>query len=95
MRISYDETVDAVYITLANSIVERTVEIDPGTLVDVDRAGNLVGIEVIRPARDWPLSKVTEEYRLKEHDLQALEALWPDDNAAAPYPFTRRIELAS
>lgn len=95
MRISYDETVDAVYITLADSTVERTVEIDPGTLVDVDRAGSLVGIEVIRPARDWPLNKIIEEYQLEERDLQALEALWPDDNEATPYPFTRRIELAS
>jgi uncharacterized protein YuzE len=79
MNISYDETADAVYISLSDSIVERTIEVDPGTLVDVDRSGGLVGIEVIRPAKAWPLGAIARDYHLNDEDLQALQALWPND----------------
>ena len=94
MKISYDETVDAVYISLSDSIVERTIEIDPGTLVDVDGSGRLVGIEVIRPARKWPLTAIAEAYGLGDDDVRALEALWPEAGGTSPFPFTRRTELA-
>lgn len=94
MNISYDETADAVYISLSDSLVEKTVEINPGTLIDVDRAGELVGIEVIRPARDWPLVRIAEEYGLGEEDIRAIRALWPEDGGTSPFPFTRRTELA-
>lgn len=93
MNISYDETADVLYIGLSDCIVERTIEIDPGTLIDVDREGHLVGIEVIRPARDWPLSRIAKEYDLGQEDVRALEALWPDEGGTPQFPFTKRTEL--
>ncbi len=54
MHSQYDHEADALYITLTDAEVARTVELDPGTLVDVDRHGAPVGVEVLRPAREWP-----------------------------------------
>lgn len=53
MKLTYDETADALYVRLSDAAVSRTEQLEPGTLVDLDRFGALVGLEVIRPARTW------------------------------------------
>lgn len=89
MQISYDETADALYIAIADLIVDRTAEIDQGTLVDIDRSGRLIGIEVIRPARKWPLDRILQDYDIADEDAQALHALWKEGEEML-YPFTRQ-----
>ncbi|GAB7043696.1 MULTISPECIES: DUF2283 domain-containing protein [Catenuloplanes] len=71
----YDQEADAVYVTLAGGASVRTVEFDPGTLVDVDAAGNPVGVEVLHPRREWPLAAIGERFDLDPRTLHALASV--------------------
>lgn len=89
MIVRYDKTADALYIEVIDgAIVARTEELEPGTLVDVDERGALVGIEVIRPARDWPADEILERYPLADGEVRDLIALWrrPEKPGAWLYP---------
>jgi uncharacterized protein YuzE len=88
--VRYDQTADALYIELVEgAIVARTEELEAGTLADVDEAGALVGIEVIRPARDWPAEEILTRYQVADGDeVRELIALWrrPEEPGAWLYP---------
>jgi uncharacterized protein YuzE len=75
MTLNYDTQADALDITLVEGIVARTEEIDNGTLVDVDEAGNLLSIEVLRPARRWPLEEILDRYVVADDDAELLRAI--------------------
>ena len=87
LKITYDHTVDALYIALRDGAVARTVEVDSGTLVDVDEHGDLVGIEVLTPSRAWPIDEVAARFGpLNEPDEAVLRQMWKGN---APYPFSQ------
>lgn len=87
MNLQFDEEANALVIHLTDDdgFVSRTEEIDSGTLVDLDAAGNLVGIEVINPVREWPLHEITRRFSIPSDERQMLESLWSNPNS---YPFT-------
>ena len=88
ISIRYDGDVDALSIRIAAGIIARTIEVDPGTLVDLDSLGNLVAIEVIHPARHWPLDEIIADYAIADPGAVAtLRAYWgtyPLEAPAAP-----------
>ncbi|MDP3956417.1 MAG: DUF2283 domain-containing protein [bacterium] len=47
MKIKYDKNVDALYILLSKAKVHKTLEKDGGFLVDVDKKGHAIGIEIL------------------------------------------------
>lgn len=49
MRTTYDPVADAFYARFApdNVGVDHTNEVAPGVMVDLDEAGNLIGVEVL------------------------------------------------
>jgi len=47
MRISYDEKTDSLYVRLKESPYYESDELKQGVLLDYDRKGNLVGIEIL------------------------------------------------
>lgn len=47
MQASIDRTARAAYLTLRDAPVARTDSADPGTLLDRDAAGRVVGIELL------------------------------------------------
>ena len=59
---TYDFDADALYIELAEPKAARTVQVDNGTLVDLDADGQVVGIEVIQPQRTWPLREILDRF---------------------------------
>lgn|SRR5487761_1317526 len=77
IRQSYDLSANALYITVTDLKVARTVEIDAGTLVDVDAAGFLVGIEILSPQRCWPLEDILGRFRVTKADAEQLRAYFP------------------
>lgn len=97
-KVSLDANVDALYVQLGEQVVDRTVELDAGTLVDVAADGSIVGIEVLRPARDWPLDEVLQGFVMgqRERDLlgvmfgrrrpSALESTYPGAGIGARVP---------
>ena len=51
MRIRYDPTIDVLYIRLSESAVEDSDEISEGVILDIDKNGKPVGIEILDAAR--------------------------------------------
>ena len=81
---SYDLDADALYIRLADHPVARTVQLDAGTLVDLDADGALVGIEVIQPQRAWPLDDILARFAVSEDDARGLRAYFPHPSQLRP-----------
>ena len=47
MNINYDKVADAIYMTLRKGKVSKTVEMEDRLVVDVDKKGNILGIELL------------------------------------------------
>ncbi len=47
MKLSIDETADALYLQLINKDVLESEEIVPGIVVDYDENGEIIGVEVL------------------------------------------------
>lgn len=80
MKLTYDTAADAMYLYLRDSAdreVARTVAIDDGTNVDLDAEGNLLGIEVIGPHRNWPLDEILKRYEVSKDDAVMLMSAYP------------------
>lgn len=64
MEISYDQDADAMYIKLREGEVDKTKEIDDNTILDYDKQGNVIGVELLFVKERMPsasLSKITFE----------------------------------
>ena len=94
MKFSYDYTADALYIKITDSLVDQTHQIDSGTMVDVDNFGRVVGIEVLQPARAWPLEDIKSQYNLTTNEKAILDSLW-SQVTHTPYPFARPLMASS
>lgn len=54
MRIEYDPQADALYIAVQEQIyVDRSREIEPGVVVDLDNQGRVIGFEVLSVSRRY------------------------------------------
>jgi len=47
MKIKYDPSVDAMYIKLDDSEIVSTKKLDNRTIIDFDKKGNVVGVELL------------------------------------------------
>ena len=47
MKITYDKRVDSLNVSLRSGVVAKTVEVSPEILLDVDKKGNALNIEII------------------------------------------------
>lgn len=77
VKAKFDATADAAYYQIADEggSVAATDEIDPGTFVDLDVDGNVVGIEVLGLQRQWPVDEILARYSLNDEDRAMLAAL--------------------
>jgi uncharacterized protein YuzE len=78
VRFSYDTDVSALYITLRDGDVARTRSLDDSANLDLDAAGNLLGIEVLNPGSGWPLTGILRQYEIAEDDAEMLAACYPN-----------------
>jgi uncharacterized protein YuzE len=74
MQLKYDLDAGALYITLADRPVARTRGIDDNTSIDLDEAGEVVGIEVISIRHPWPLGRILREYSIPAAEAAQLRA---------------------
>lgn len=58
MRIEYDSDIDALYIRMQEKHVDRTVEIEEGLNLDLDKNGKLIGLEVLDATERYSLADV-------------------------------------
>ncbi len=47
MKITYDPEVDVIRIVFSNAPIEESDEEKPGVILDFDKAGNIVGMEIL------------------------------------------------
>lgn len=47
MKITYDPEVDVLRILFSNSPIEESDEDKPGVILDYDKDGNIVGLEIL------------------------------------------------
>lgn len=62
MTIKYDKEADAMYLKLSNAEVAESDEDKPGIIIDYDKDGKIVGIELLDASQrtDNPTSVVYE-----------------------------------
>jgi len=58
MRIEYDSEIDALYIRMQEKSVDRTLEIEEGLNLDLDKKGKLIGLEVLDATERYSLADV-------------------------------------
>jgi uncharacterized protein YuzE len=51
MKVTYDPEVDVLRILLRNTPIEESDEDKPGVILDYDKEGNLVGLEVLNASQ--------------------------------------------
>jgi len=76
LRLAYDQDADALYVRFRDERVARTTQLDSGTLADLDATANLIGVEVIRPARAWPIQEILDHFSLADDDRAMLKAVF-------------------
>lgn len=93
MKLTWDPDSDALYVRFLDDdeAVSRTEQLDTGTLVDLDRFGRVLGIEVLRPARSWPLEEVLSKFDIAEVDERALRAMFDRSGLDRRFPFAKPV----
>ena len=51
MKVTYDPEVDVLRILLSDAPVEESDEDKPGVILDYDRDGNVVGLEILEASK--------------------------------------------
>lgn len=65
MKVTYDPEVDVLRIVLSSASVEESDEDKPGVILDYDRDGNIVGLEIL------DASTRMEDPRAVEYEVKA------------------------
>ena len=60
MALEYDLDAGALYVRLCDGDVARTRQLDNNTLIDLDAAGNVLGVEVVAIGHPWALAEVLQ-----------------------------------
>jgi uncharacterized protein YuzE len=60
MEINYDKEADAMYIEFRKGDFSKNKKIDDFTIIDLDKAGNILGIELLEVKRRIPLESLSE-----------------------------------
>lgn len=60
MDITYDKEADAVYIEFRKGDFAKNKKIDDFTIIDLDKKGNILGIELLDVKKRIPLDSLSE-----------------------------------
>ncbi len=61
MKVKYDEEVDVLTIQFSQVPVEESDESKPGVILDYDKAGKIVGIEILNASKQIENPKSLED----------------------------------
>lgn len=62
MLVTQDSKANAMYLAVGEGarVVDRTVELDAGTLVDFDKSDVVIGVEILDPLRVLPVREILD-----------------------------------
>jgi uncharacterized protein YuzE len=66
MQMRYDPNADAAYLDLSKTKIEESEEVLPGVILDFDKEGRIVGIEVLDASRQLPEELIADMPRTKK-----------------------------
>ncbi|HUF98430.1 MAG TPA: DUF2283 domain-containing protein [Ilumatobacter sp.] len=75
MNYEFDRTADALYIRISNAAIDHQEEMDDGAIVDVDMAGEIVGIDVMSPDEGWDAGPIISRWDLSAIDVEMIQKL--------------------
>jgi uncharacterized protein YuzE len=76
MKLSIDETADALYLQLINKNVLESEEIVPGIVVDYDENGEIIGVEVLHLTKRLnPVDLLDFQFQANRQKTSTHEAL--------------------
>ena len=58
MKIEYSKKADAIYVYFKEDYVAKSKEIEDGVVIDFDKEGQLIGIEVLDVSQRYSLSDI-------------------------------------
>lgn len=58
MKLSYDETVDALHVRFSDSKPLESEEVRPGLILDFDADGHIVAIEILDVKKQLPAAAI-------------------------------------
>jgi uncharacterized protein YuzE len=59
MKMTFDRKADAMYIYIRESKVFKSQDITDDTIIDYDKDGNVVGIEILSASKRIPIEELT------------------------------------
>ena len=62
MKITYDSEVDVLRILFSNSPIEESDEDKPGVILDYDKDGNIIGLEILDASKRTDDPEVLKTY---------------------------------
>ena len=60
MKVKYDQEVDVLTIQLNNAPVEESNQDKPGVILDYDKDGNIVGLEILNASKQMENPRALE-----------------------------------
>jgi len=60
MKVTYDHEVDVLRIIFSDAPIEESDEVRPGTILDYDSEGNIVGMEVLNASKHMENPRAVE-----------------------------------
>ena len=60
MKVKYDQEVDVLTIQLSNAPVEESDQDKPGVILDYDKDGNIVGLEILNASKQMENPRALE-----------------------------------
>lgn len=63
MKVKYDKEVDVLYIVFSENKIVESDEDKPGVILDYDKAGSVVGIEILDASKKMK-NPTTVEYQI-------------------------------
>jgi uncharacterized protein YuzE len=64
MKINYDKTADAVYISIRKGAVKKTVSLAKLVNADLDKKGKVLGIEILNASLNLKKNKILSNFNI-------------------------------
>jgi len=60
MKLEYDKLVDALYLRITRGRIDKTIQLKDRLNIDVDKKGQILGIEILGASTQIPKTKLTK-----------------------------------
>lgn len=77
-KLMIDSDANAAYLRLHDGVVDRTCEVAPGVMVDLDSMNVVLGIEVLTLDTQIPYTELVQKYHVRSDEVRVLDLIRPN-----------------